>query len=255
MTGTASVLAARVAIVTGGSSGIGAATARCLAAAGARVVIGYNKGAERAAALVGALPGDGHRAMRLPMEDSAQIRAVAKAVEEAFGRADILVNSAGFTRLVPHADLDALDDDLIDAILAANVRGPFATIRAFAPLMRQTGGEAGDAVIVNISSIAASAGTGSNIIYGASKAALDTMSMALARVLAPQIRVVCVSPGVVNTGFVPGRTQEMMDRAAAAAPLKRAVEADDVALAVMAAITHLRHTTGSVITVDAGRHL
>jgi len=244
-------LAGKVAVVTGGSSGIGAATVRRLAAAGARVAVGYNKGTARAAALIGEIAGDGHRAMRIPMDDSAQIRDAAAAVQNEFGRADILVNSAGFTRMIAHPDLDALDDDLIDAILTANVRGPFSMIRAFAPLLRQSG----DGVIVNISSIAASYGTGSNIIYGASKAALDTMSIALARVLGPEIRVVCVSPGVVNTGFVPGRTQEMMDKAAAATPLKRAVEADDVALAVMACITHLRHTTGSVITVDAGRHL
>jgi 3-oxoacyl-[acyl-carrier protein] reductase len=251
MTENTPPLAGKVAVVTGGSSGIGAATVRRLAAAGARVVVGYNNGAARAAALIGELPGDGHRPMRIPMEDTPQIRNVAAGVQEEFGRADILVNSAGFTRMIAHADLDALDDELIDAILAANVRGPFAMIRAFAPLLRRSG----DAVIVNISSLAASQGTGSNIIYGASKAALDTMSMALGRVLGPEIRVVCVSPGVVNTGFVPGRTQEMMDKAAAATPLKRAVEADDVALAVMACITHLRHTTGSVITVDAGRHL
>lgn len=251
MTENTPPLAGKVAVVTGGSSGIGAATVRRLAAAGARVVVGYNNGAARAAALIGELPGDGHRPMRIPMEDTPQIRNVAAGVQEEFGRADILVNSAGFTRMIAHADLDALDDELIDAILAANVRGPFAMIRAFAPLLRRSG----DAVIVNISSLAASQGTGSNIIYGASKAALDTMSMALARVLGPEIRVVCVSPGVVNTGFVPGRTQEMMDKAAAATPLKRAVEADDVALAVMACITYLRHTTGSVITVDAGRHL
>jgi 3-oxoacyl-[acyl-carrier protein] reductase len=251
MTDNQLTLTGKVAVVTGGSSGIGAASVRQLAASGARVVVGYNSGEARAAALIGEIPGEGHRAMRIPMEDSARIRNVAVAVQQEFGRADILVNSAGFTRLVPHNDLESLDDDLIDAILAANVRGPFATIRAFAPLLRRSG----EAVIVNISSIAASYGTGSNIIYGASKAALDTMSMALARVLGPEIRVVCVSPGVVNTGFVPGRTQEMMDKAASATPLKRAVEADDVALAVMACITHLRHTTGSVITVDAGRHL
>lgn len=245
------LLAGKVAVVTGGSSGIGAASARRLAAAGARVVVGYNKGEGRATALVGELVGDGHRAMQIPMEDSAQIRSVAAAVRGEFGRADILVNSAGFTRMIAHSDLDALDDALIDAILTANIRGPFVTIRALAPLLRQSG----NGVIVNISSIAASYGTGSNIIYGASKAALDTMSMALARVLGPEIRVVCVAPGVVNTGFVPGRTQEMMDKAAAATPLKRAVEADDVALAVMACVTHLRHTTGSIITVDAGRHL
>jgi 3-oxoacyl-[acyl-carrier protein] reductase len=153
--------------------------------------------------------------------------------------------------MVPHHDLEALDDDLIDAVLTANVRGPFATIRAFVPLLRRSG----DGVIVNISSGAAQHGTGSSIIYGASKAALNTMSMALARVLGPQIRVVIVAPGMVHTGFVPGRTEQMMASAAAATPLKRAIEAHDVALAVMACVTHLTHTTGSIITVDAGRHL
>jgi 3-oxoacyl-[acyl-carrier protein] reductase len=244
-------LAGKVAVVTGGSSGIGAASVRLLAGAGARVVVGYNKGADRAAALIAELPGNGHQAMYLPLEDSAQIGKVAAAVKDGFGRADILVNSAGFTRMVAHSDLEALDDDLIDAVLTANVRGPFATIRAFVPLLRATG----DGVIVNISSGAAQSGTGSSIIYGASKAALNTMSMALARVLGPEIRVVVVAPGMVHTGFVPGRTEEMMARAALATPLKRAIEAHDVALAVMASITHLRHTTGSIVPVDAGRHL
>jgi 3-oxoacyl-[acyl-carrier protein] reductase len=86
-------------------------------------------------------------------------------VADQFGRADILVNSAGFTRMVLHADLEALDDDLIDAVLTANVRGPFATIRAFAPLLRTSG----NGLIVNISSGAAARGGGSSIIYGASK--------------------------------------------------------------------------------------
>ena len=158
----ATSLAGKVAVVTGGSSGIGAASVRLLAAAGARVVVGYNKGADRAATLIRELPGSGHQAMHLPMEDSAQIRKVAAAIKDGFGRADILVNSAGFTRMVAHSDLEALDDDLIDAVLTANVRGPFATMRAFVPLLRATG----DAVIINISSGAAGRGTGSSIIYG-----------------------------------------------------------------------------------------
>src|SRR5207249_10907974 len=92
-------LVGKVAVVTGGSSGIGAATVRRLAAAGARVVVGYNSGAAWAAALIGEIPGDGHRTMHIPMEDSAQIRSAAATVQQELGRADILVNSAGFTRL------------------------------------------------------------------------------------------------------------------------------------------------------------
>ena len=248
-------LGGKVAVVTGASSGIGAASARLFAEAGARIVVGYNRGVDRANAVVAGLAGSGqpgfHRAMHLPLEDTAQIKKVAAAVRDEFGRADILVNSAGFTRMVAHSDLDALDDELIDQVLTANVRGPFATIRAFVPLLR----ESGDGVIINISSGAAQSGTGSSIIYGASKAALNTMSFALARVLGPEIRVVVVAPGMVHTDFVPGRTEEMMARAAMATPLKRAIEAEDVALAVVACVTHLTHTTGSIISVDAGRHL
>ncbi|HEX3954018.1 MAG TPA: SDR family oxidoreductase [Stellaceae bacterium] len=244
-------LSGKVAVITGASSGIGAASAKLFAAAGARVVVGYNRGTDRANAVVAGLAGSGHKAIRLPLEDTARIRQVAAEVREEFGRADVLVNSAGFTRMVAHHDLEALDDDLIDQVLTANVRGPFATIRAFAPLMK----ESGDGVIVNISSGAATAGTGSSIIYGASKAALNTMSMSLARVLAPEIRVIVVAPGMVHTDFVPGRTEEMMAKAAMAAPLKRAIEAEDVALAIISCVTHLTHTTGSVISVDAGRHL
>ena len=244
-------LSGKVAVVTGASSGIGAASARLFAEAGARVVVGYNRGIDRAEKVVSELTGSGHKAMHLPLEDTAQIKKVAVAVKEEFGRCDVLVNSAGFTRMVAHHDLEALDDDLIDQVLTANVRGPFATIRAFAPLLKASG----DGIIINISSGAAQSGTGSSIIYGASKAALNTMSMALARVLGPEIRVVVVAPGMVHTDFVPGRTEEMMAKAAMAAPLKRAIEAEDVALAVLACVTHLTHTTGSIISVDAGRHL
>jgi 3-oxoacyl-[acyl-carrier protein] reductase len=161
----------------------------------------------------------------------------------------VLVNCAGFTRPVPHADLEALTDDLIDAVFQANVRGPFATIRAFAPLMKKSG----DAVIVNISSFAAISGSGSSIAYGASKAALDTMSLSLARVLGPEIRVMTVSPAAVDTAFVPGRTTAMVEKVAASTPLKRVVQADEVAQAIMAAVTHLTSSTGWIIPVDGGK--
>jgi 3-oxoacyl-[acyl-carrier protein] reductase len=244
-------LSGKVAVVTGASSGIGRESAKLFADAGARVVVGYNNGVDRAGKVVAELAGSGHKAMHLPLEDTAQIRQVAAAVGEAYGRCDILVNSAGFTRAVPHHDLEALTDDLIDQVLTANVRGPFATIRAFAPLLKASG----DGVIINISSGAAQRGSGSSIIYGASKAALDTMSMALARALGPEIRVVVVAPGMVHTGFVPGRSEEAMLKAAMATPLKRQIEAEDVALAVLSCVTHLKFTTGSIVNVNGGGHL
>jgi 3-oxoacyl-[acyl-carrier protein] reductase len=242
-------LTGKVAVVTGGSGAIGAATARRLAAGGARIVIGYNSKPEQAAAVAAALPGTGHRPMRVPMLETALIREAAAVVEREYGRCDILVNSAGFTRMIPHYDLEALDDDLIDAIFAANVRGPFATIRAFAGLMKRSG----DAVIVNISSVAAIVGTGSNIAYGGAKAALDTMALSLARGLGPEIRVLTVSPAAVDTAFVPGRTTAMVEKVASTTPLKRVVQADEVGQAVIAAVVHLTASTGWIIPVDGGK--
>lgn len=244
-------LSGKVALVTGGSSGIGAATARRLAGAGAVVWIGYNSGADRAAVVVAGLAGPGHRAVQVPMEDSAAINAAVAAIRDAHGRLDILVNSAGFTRAIPHGDLEALDDATFDAVLRANVRGPFATIRAAAPLMRTTG----DAVIVNLSSISGFTGSGSSVVYCASKAALDVMCKSLARALGPEIRMVNVSPAAVDTDFVPGRTHAAIEKAAAATPLKKVMGPDDVALTVLACVTHLRFTTGALIVADGGRHL
>lgn len=244
-------LEGRVAVVTGGSSGIGAATVRRLAEAGATVMVGYNAGKDRAEALIADLPGSGHLALHLPMEDTGAIVAAAALVRDRHGKVDVLVNSAGVTRAVPHADLDSLDDASFDRILITNVRGPFATVRAFARLLR----DSGDSVVVNVSSLSGSTGLGSSIAYCASKGALDTMSLSLARVLAPETRVISVAPAAVATDFVPGRGREGVEKQAASTPLKTVAEPDDVALAILSAITHLRLTTGSAIVVDGGRHL
>jgi 3-oxoacyl-[acyl-carrier protein] reductase len=245
------ILKDKVAVVTGGSSGIGAATVRMLADEGASVVICYNKGLERARTLLDELPKAEHRIQHLAVEDSSSVRRAAEEIGNAYGRADILVNSAGFTRPIPHAQLDALDDALLDAILIANVRGPFAMIRALVPLLRK----ADEGVIVNVSSISAFTGSGSNIAYCASKAALDTMTLSLARVLGPQIRVLCVSPAAVATDFVAGRDRAALEKIAQGTPLKRVVEPEDIARTVMACITHLKVSTGTKIIADAGRFL
>jgi 3-oxoacyl-[acyl-carrier protein] reductase len=245
------LLKEKIAVVTGGSSGIGAATVRMLADEGARVAICYNKGLERAQTLLAQLPKADHRVVQLALEDSASVRRAADEIGKAYGRVDVLVNSAGFTRPIPHAQLDALDDALLDSILIANVRGPFAMIRALVPLLRR----GGDGVIVNVSSISAFTGSGSNIGYCAAKAALDTMTLSLARVLGPDIRVLCVSPAAVATDFVAGRGRPQLEKIAEGTPLKRVVEPEDIARTVMACITHLKVSTGARIIADAGRFL
>jgi 3-oxoacyl-[acyl-carrier protein] reductase len=244
-------LAGKVAVVTGGSSGIGAATVRRLATEGATVVVGYHSGGDRADELVRALPGSGHAALRLALAEGSSVRDFAAQVGKTFGRADILINSAGFTKPVPHADLDAMTDELMDAMLIANVRGPFSVIRALAPLLAASG----EGVVVNVSSIAAFTGSGSSVAYCAAKAALDTMTVSLARALGPRVRVMCVSPGAVATDFVAGRDRAALAKIAEGTPLKRIVEPDDVAEAIMACVTALKLSTGIKIVVDGGRFL
>lgn len=244
-------LAGKVAVVIGGSSGIGAATVRMLAAAGATVAIGYNRGGDRAEALRTDLPVGRHSVFPIAIDDPASVRDAAAAVVAAHGRVDVLVNSAGTTRPIPHADLEALDDDLLDRIMASNVQGPFSAIRAFAPALKA----GGDGVIVNVSSISGFTGSGSNVGYCASKAALDTMTLSLARALGPEIRVLCVSPGAVATDFVAGRDRAALEKIAANTPLKRVVEPEDVARTVLACVTHLKVTTGARIVCDGGRFL
>lgn len=244
-------LEGKVAIVTGASNGIGAATARMLAAAGAIVYVGYNKGAERANKLIAELPGRGHRAVNIVLEDSSTMLRLAEEIGKAHGHLDVLVNSAGFTKPIAHRNIDALDDALFDSMMVANVRGPFAMIRTFAPLLKASG----QGVVVNVSSISAFTGTGSSLVYCAAKAALDTMTISLGRVLGPEIRVLCASPGAVETDFVAGRDHAAMEKIAQASPLKKIVQPDDVARTIIACITHLTVSTGVRIVCDGGRFM
>lgn len=244
-------LTGKVAVVTGGSSGIGAVAVRLLASEGCAVAICYNKGEERARQLVAELPGTHHSVFALSLTEGSTVRSLADQVRERYGRVDILINSAGYTQPVAHADLDALTDELFDAMLTANVRGPFSVIRALNPLLQASG----DGVIVNVSSISAFTGSGSSIAYCASKAALDTMTLSLARVLGPKVRVMCVSPGAVSTGFVAGRDRAALEKIAQSTPLRRVVEPEDVADAIMTCIVNLRASTGMKLIVDGGRFL
>ncbi len=241
----------KVALVTGGSSGIGKATAARLAALGSTVIVGYNSRREQAEEVVAGLQGSGHVALRIAIEDSASIAAAVKAVEERFGRLDALVNSGGATTPVPANDLDKLTDEIFDRTVTVNLRGPFAMIRAFRPLLERGSG----AAIVNISSIAARTGIGSSLAYLSAKAGVDALTIALAKVLAPRIRVFSVSPAGVDTDFVPGRSRETLVKTAEKLPLAHVTTPDDVARAAIACIVSLTSSTGIIVPVDEGRHL
>lgn len=241
----------KVVLVSGGSNGIGADCVRQFAQQGARVVIGFNSGRERAQALLRELPGTGHSVMHVPLEDSVAHAAIAQSIETTFGRLDILVNSAGYTRRIPHGDLDTLTPALFNQLLTANAGGTFSLTRALMPLLKQSGA----GLVVNVSSVSAFTGSGSNIAYCAAKAAMDTMTVALARAFGPAVRFVCVSPASVDTGFVEGRSRAEIESKALKSPLGRLVEPNDVALAVLACATHLKTATGTRIVIDGGASL
>ncbi|HEV3429765.1 MAG TPA: SDR family oxidoreductase [Paraburkholderia sp.] len=243
-----------VAVVTGATGGLGEQICRTLAHAGCAVVAGYRSSADAAQTLAAQLDGEGHRALPASVTDSAALARLADDVATLYGRCDILVNCAGTTRFVAHADLDGMDDALIDDVLATNVRGPFAMVRALRPLLEKST-LAGGAVVVNISSIAAQTAMGSNVIYCASKAALDNLTKSLGRALAPAIRVVSVSPGLVDTEFVKSMDDAWRDEQATRTPLGRLAQPEEIALAVLAAVRDLRFTTGCVLPVDGGRPL
>jgi len=247
-------LSGRTAIVTGGGSGVGSATARALAARGCSVLVNYSRskdGAERTAAEVSACGVKGV-AFRADVSDDAECRAMVAAALREFGRLDVLVNNAGTTQFIPHDRLDAVDDATWDSILSVNLKGPFQCARAArAALGADGGGE-----IVNVSSIAGLVGMGSSIPYCASKAALNNLTVTLARVFAPQVRVNAVAPGFIDGSWLREGLGPAFDAVRkgfeARAPLRRVCTPEDVAAAILALIEGPDLITGHVLPVEGG---
>ncbi|QFT09855.1 SDR family NAD(P)-dependent oxidoreductase [Vibrio sp. THAF190c] len=240
----------KLALVTGGSGGIGAAICHKLAKSGYRIVFTFNSNQSAAEQVLDSLEGTGHAMYQLNVEDSAAISALAEQVQETAQSLDLLVNCAGMTKFVPHSDLNSLNDELIDKIFRVNVRAPFAMVRAFEPALRNANG-----CVVNITSIAAQTAMGSNVAYCASKSAVENMTRSLARALSPDIRVLAVAPGLVDTEFVKGLDDEWRDAQEQSTPLKRLANDEEVANAVFAAAELLTFSTGNTIAVDGGRPL
>jgi 3-oxoacyl-[acyl-carrier protein] reductase len=249
----------RAILITGAASGIGAATARRFIKEGWLVAINYVDDAQREAAL--AIAGDavapGQKAVTLQGDvtrDGDCLRMVDQAVQ-ALGRLDALVNAAGISKMVPASDLAGLSAEDFQRIYAVNTIGPFQMMRAAAPHLTASGKGA----IVNISSRAGIMGSGSSIAYAASKGALNSVTLALARVLAPAVRVNAVCPVLVEQGFVerlaPESFAERKARQIAVSPLRRIGHPDEVAETIHWLITSASMMTGAIVELDFGMHL
>lgn len=244
-----------VVIVTGSSSGIGAACVRRLAGKGCNVVVNYSRSADAAEKVAEECRGLGVEAIvvQADVSDDAQCRRLADAAMDAWGRVDGLVNNAGTTKFCDHADLDGLSAEDFQAIYAVNVIGPWQMSRAAARVMNE-------GAIVNIASMAGVMGTGSSIAYAASKGALVTMTLSLARVLGPAIRVNTVCPGFVQGDWLRGglgaeRYDRMLQHLSETSPLGAPGHPDDMAEVAVWFLEGAGRVTGEIMMVDSGAHL
>jgi 3-oxoacyl-[acyl-carrier protein] reductase len=240
----------QAALITGGGTGVGRATALQLAARGFHLAINYSRSRDEAEATAAAAREHGVRAIVLQcnVADDSAVRKMVDACRREFGRMDVLVNNAGMTHFVPHADLEALGEDKWDEILAVNLKGPFFVSRSAIPLLRASGGGS----IVNVASVAGVAGAGSSIAYAASKGGLITMTKSFARAFAPEIRVNAVCPGVILSRWLEGH-EDMVEAAIKVTPLKRASTTDDIADAITFLACDAGMMTGQALVVDGGR--
>jgi 3-oxoacyl-[acyl-carrier protein] reductase len=242
------------AIVTGGGGGVGSATVLALARLGCSTVVNYSRSREAAEKVAAEAEALGVRSIpiRADVADDTAVRGMVEKGVRELGGVHILVNNAGTTVFVPHADLDRLSADDWDNLMRVNVVGPFQCARAVkGPIEAAGGGE-----IVNVSSVAGIIGTGSSIPYCASKAALNNLTITLARILAPKIRVNSVAPGFITGKWLQQGLGPAYDVIKGAmeqrAPLGRVCDPEDVAEAILSVVTGSDLVTGHVLPVEGG---
>ena len=239
----------KVVLVTGGSTGIGRAMCLRFAREGAAVVVNYSKSKAPAEEVAAEIKGAGGRALAIQADVSIDRQArqlIATSVGE-FGRLDLLINNAGWTRFIPHDDLESLSDEILENTWGVIVKGPIHCIRAAVPHLKASG----NASVINTTSIAAYTARGSSLIYVAAKSALAGMTKALARALAPEIRVNAIAPGFIDTGFVDW-TPEVLAGLQKPTRLGNQISPEDVADAAVYLAAEAKSTTGQTILVDAG---
>ena len=235
----------KVALVTGSASGIGAATARRLAEDGMIVAVHSRASRDAGLALAAELGGSYHQA---DLEDDAAASALVPSVVAEHGRLDVLVNNAGISWPVPHAELDGLSADDWRRLLGVNLIAPWLLCTAALPALRESGG-----CIVNVTSHAGVRPKGSSIAYAAGKAALNHVTKLLAAALGPDVRVNAVAPGLVDTPLTASWTdaQELWKTSS---PMRRAAQPTDVA-DLISSLVHNTYITGEVVLLDGGLNL
>ena len=238
-------LEGKVALVTGSSSGIGERVAHRLAAEGARVVVNSARSVAEGERVASGLGERGHYE-QADIAEPEQARSLVERAARRWGRLDVLVNNAGFTVRIDHADLDAVTPDVWRRILDVNIAGTWEVTRAAVPHLRDIGGGA----IVNVGSLAGERPMGSSIPYAVSKAGLHHMTRLLAAQLGPTIRVNAVAPGLVDTPWTES-WEDVRSLVNAMAPLQRSATPDDVAEAVLG-IVRAEYMTGAIVLVDGG---
>ncbi len=248
-------LSEKVALVTGGGTGIGRAISLKLAGEGAGVVINYSKSqedAEKTSQEIRAL-GVRSTAVQADVSSDDQVREMCRAVLQEWGRVDILVNNAGWTRFIDHSNLEALTEDIWDRVFAVNLKSVFFCSRAVAPSMKQQG----HGRIINIASVAGLSGNGSSIAYCASKAGVISVTKSLARVMAPEVSVNAIAPGLIDTRWLDGveRADTMRQNFSKAALLKRVGTPEDIAEVALTMAADWGFVTGQIVVVDGGRTL
>ena len=239
----------RVALITGSATGVGRACAVRFAQLGFAVIVNYSKSEDEAVETARLCEEIGVpvQVIAATVADDAQVKGMIGHVVKAFGGIDVLVNNAGTTQFIAHADLDAVTDEIWDEIFQVNLKGAFYCSRAAMPYLRARQGS-----IVNVSSVAGQSGQGSSIPYCASKGAMNTLTKSLAKAFGPDVRVNAVAPGPILTRWLEGR-EEQIEKFLAQAPLGKAATPEDIADAVVFLAVGTALTTGQILVVDGGR--
>ncbi len=244
----------KTAIVTGSSRGVGRATALALAKENYAVTVNYSSSQEEAEGVVEAIEALGGRAIAVQADigKDASCRMLVERTVEAFGAVDVLINNAGTTSFIPHNALEQVGDDDWDRIMSVNLKGPFQMVRAALPYLKKSD----NGCVVNVASIAGISATGSSIPYCASKAALLNMTVALARVCAPKVRVNAVAPGFIQGEWLKqglGPAYDMVKKQCEdRSPLHKVCRPEDVTDAILGLVVGSKLVTGQTIVVDGG---